>query len=150
MATQIAIRGRWDRVRYTLMFEMSLIGMIAPTMAWVLEKGVTNTGLLALVLSLKAMVFNILYNCAFDLVDVHYGRVPTQRSFKGRALHALGFELLLTVTTLPIIIWWLGCFCTPWFSPESTTLYSLLLSLFLRVASALATAVSDLFLTECT
>lgn len=108
MKTDVAIRGKWDRIRFTLMFEALLIALVVPVLVWILERDVLDTGLLAVVLSLKAMVLNFIYNYAFDLMDVRCGRIPTMRSFKGRIQHALGFELILTCTSLPIIIWWLG------------------------------------------
>ncbi len=108
MNAKVVIRGKWDRIRFTLMFEMLLIAMIAPVLAWTLERDSLDTGLLALVLSLKAMVLNFIYNYGFDLLDVRNGRVPTDRSLKGRIVHALGFELLLSITSLPIVMWWLS------------------------------------------
>lgn len=108
MKAEVVIRGKWDRIRFTLMFEALLIALVVPVLAWVLERDALETGLLAVVLSLKAMVINFIYNYAFDLMDVRCGRVPTKRSLKRRIQHALGFELILTVTSLPIIIWWLG------------------------------------------
>ncbi|MFT5706341.1 MAG: putative membrane protein [Oceanospirillaceae bacterium] len=107
MNTKIVIRGKWDRLRFTLIFEMLLIALIAPILAWTLERGALDTGFVSLVLGIKAMILNFIYNYVFDLVDVNSGRIPTQRSVKRRIGHALGFELLLTLTSLPIIIWWL-------------------------------------------
>lgn len=108
MKGEIVIRSTSDRIRFTLMFEALLIAVMAPVLAWVLERNPLDVGLLAIVLSLKAMVLNYFYNYLFDRIDVREGRVPTQRSFKGRIVHALVFELMLTTTSLPIVMWWLG------------------------------------------
>jgi uncharacterized membrane protein len=108
MKQDIVIRGKWDRMRFTFMFEVLLILLIAPVIAWALDKSVLDTGLLSILLATKAMILNYAYNYGFDLMDVSYGRIPTQRSFKWRVIHALGFEVVLTITSLPIIIWWLG------------------------------------------
>jgi uncharacterized membrane protein len=76
--------------------------------ALVLEKQILDVGVLALVLSLKAMLFNLLYNWMFDLFDVRAGRIPTQRNVLRRILHAVGFEIGLMITSLPIVVCWPG------------------------------------------
>ncbi len=108
MNTTIAVRTGKDRLRYTCLFELFLVAMLAPIGAFVLQKEVMDFGLLTIVLSLKAMLFNLIYNWAFDKFDVRAGRVPTDRSFLRRILHALGFEIGLMFTSLPIVVWWLG------------------------------------------
>ncbi|MFT6915470.1 MAG: putative membrane protein [Motiliproteus sp.] len=108
MQAEVGVRGKWDRIRYVLMFEALLIALLAPVLAWILEHDGLDIGLMAVVLSLKAMVVNFIYNYGFDRLDVRRGRVPTERSWKGRMYHALGLEFLLTFTSLPIVMWWLG------------------------------------------
>jgi uncharacterized membrane protein len=108
MKTNIVVRTGKDRLRYTVLFELFLIACLAPVGALVLDKGVLDIGLLSIVLSLKAMLFNLVYNWLFDLWDVRRGRVPTERTLAGRIAHAIGFEFGLIITSLPIVIWWLG------------------------------------------
>ncbi|MGI9317907.1 MAG: PACE efflux transporter [bacterium] len=108
MKANIAIRTGRDRLRYTVLFELLLITILAPVGALVFQRQIMDIGMLAMVLSLKAMLFNLIYNWFFDLLDVRAGRIPTQRTFLPRALHALGFEAGLVVTSLPIVVWWLG------------------------------------------
>lgn len=108
MSQVIATRTTADRLRHTVMFEFFLIGMLAPLMSLMLEKSVVELGLLALAISVKAMLINLIYNYLFDKWDVSKGRVPTERSLPYRILHAMGLELTLTATSLPLIIWWLG------------------------------------------
>lgn len=107
MAQPIAIRSKWDRLRYTIVFELLLICMMAPTVAYVLDRDPMDVGALAMVLSLKAMLVSLAYNSIYDRIDVTYGRVPTERKMLARVCHAIGFELALTATSLPIIVWWL-------------------------------------------
>jgi uncharacterized membrane protein len=59
-------------------------------------------------LSVIAMVVSVIYNDLFDRVDARDGRVPTERALKGRVIHAVGFEFLLVLTSLPIIMWWMS------------------------------------------
>ena len=101
------IRTGKDRLRYTCLFELFLIVMLAPIGAIVLEREVLDIGVLALFLSFKAMIFNLIYNWFFDRFDAKAGRVPTERSFYRRILHAAGFEIGLMITSLPIVVWWL-------------------------------------------
>ena len=108
MKGEIVIRGGWDRLRYTLTFEGLLIAILAPTLAFLFKRNVADTGALALVLSLKAMLSTYIYNYVYDRIDVHYGRVPTERRMTGRIVHAVGFETILVATSLPIVMWWLG------------------------------------------
>ncbi|MBN3563114.1 PACE efflux transporter [Aliamphritea spongicola] len=108
MATEIVIRNKWDRIRYTVIFEILLISTITPALSYVLDKELLEMGALSLILSIKAMLINLAFNYVYDRVDVAFGRVPTERSFMGRIVHALSFEFTLTATSLPIIMWWLG------------------------------------------
>lgn len=104
----IVVRTGGDRLRYSFFFELVLVAILAPAGALVLDRRVLDVGLLALVLSFKAMLFNMIYNWVFDQMDVRAGRIPTKRSFMGRLLHAVGFECGLVMTSLPIVMWWLG------------------------------------------
>ena len=108
MQNNINIRTGKDRLRYTCLFEFVLILFLAPIGAAVFDRHLFDIGLLSLVLSLKAMLFNLIYNWFFDVRDVRAGRVPTQRSFRGRIVHAVGFEAGLVFTSLPIVMWWLN------------------------------------------
>jgi uncharacterized membrane protein len=108
MEKVINIRTGKERLKFSCVFELILIGLLAPMGAFVLNKQILDVGVLAIVLSLKAMLFNLVYNCFFDRFDVRAGRVPTERNVPRRILHAVGFEVGLMITSLPIVIWWLG------------------------------------------
>jgi len=107
MSQPIVIRNKKDRLRYTLIFECLLIAILAPSLSLFLDRPVLDTGGLAIVLSLKAMLINLIFNYLYDRVDVHYGRIPTERGPVSRAIHAISFESCLVATSLPIIMWWL-------------------------------------------
>ena len=108
MKEKIVTRTRADRIRYVVIFELLLITILAPTGAFILNKDLFDVGQLSVVLSLKAMAFAYFYNLLFDHLDLRAGRMPTKRSLPGRVFHALGFELGLMLTSLPIVVWWLG------------------------------------------
>ncbi len=108
MKQVINIRTGKERLIFGCVFELILISLLAPIGAFVLDKPILDVGVLAIVLSLKAMLFNLVYNWFFDRFDVRAGRIPTERNVPRRILHAVGFEVGLVVTSLPIVIWWLG------------------------------------------
>lgn len=93
MKEKIVVRTGRERLRYTLLFELLLIAILAPLGALVLERQVLDIGLLSIVLSLKAMLVNLIYNWLFDMWDVRGGRIPTERPLVGRLAHALGFDV---------------------------------------------------------
>ena len=108
MEKVINIRTGKERLKFSCVFELILIALLAPMGAMVLDKQILDVGVLAIVLSLKAMLFNLVYNWFFDRFDVRAGRIPTERNVPRRILQAVGFEVGLMVTSLPIVVWWLG------------------------------------------
>lgn len=108
MSQSPAMRTGADRLRYTVVFEMTLLVLLVPAGAAFFDKGWADIGLLGLILSTKAMLVNLVYNWVFDHVDARANRISSDRSTVGRILHAVGFELTLLVTSLPIYVWWLN------------------------------------------
>lgn len=108
MSKTVALRSGKDRLRYSITFEISLMAFLIPAGAAFFDKSLADMGILGLALSLKAMLVSLLYNWAFDHLDARNGRVSSDRTSFGRVLHAVGFELSLLVTSLPIYTWWLG------------------------------------------
>lgn len=107
MTTDIVIRTGLDRLRYALLFEGILVVALSTTMALMFDRGLFEMGALSVVLSLIALIINFIYNYAYDKNDVRHGRVPTERSRGGRIVHALGFEFILVLVSLPVIMWWM-------------------------------------------
>ena len=105
--TAIMRTGR-DRLRYAITFEVSLMMVLIPAGAAFFDKGLADIGLLGIILSLKAMLVNLVYNWVFDHVDARANRISSDRSTIGRILHATGFETTLLITSLPIYMWWLN------------------------------------------
>lgn len=64
--------------------------------------------MMAAILSGIALLVNLIYNYVYDRVDVHFGRIPTERTLLRRVIHAIGFESILAIISLPILMWWLG------------------------------------------
>lgn len=108
MTKAVKLRSGWDRLRYAAMFEASLLAMMIPAGAYFFDKPAAEIGALGVVLCGKALVMSLLYNWAFDRIDAARGRVASERSQLGRIVHALGFEASLTLTSLPLYVFWLG------------------------------------------
>lgn len=104
---KIVVRSGWDRARYVVSFEILLLMCLAPTAAFLLERDTLDVGALAVMLSVKAMIINVIYNYFYDRFDIRRGVVPTERTARQRLVHALGFEGTLTLTSLPLVMWWL-------------------------------------------
>ena len=107
MSQSPAMRTGADRLRYTVVFEMTLLVLLVPAGAALFDKGWADIGALGLILSTKAMLVNLIYNWVFDHVDARANRISSDRSTIGRIVHAVGFELSLVITSLPIYVWWL-------------------------------------------
>lgn len=107
MSDKAILRTGRDRLRYTITFEVILMAMLIPAGALFFDKSLSEIGLLGVVLAFKAMVLNLFYNWGFDQFDARAGRISSHRSHIRRILHALGFEVSLTATSLPIYMLWL-------------------------------------------
>ena len=108
MTQNVPMRTGRDRLRYTLSFEVALMVILIPAGMVFFGKGVEVVGALGVILSLKAMAINLIYNWIFDHVDARAGRVSSERKTLGRIVHATGFEVTLLITSLPIYMWFLG------------------------------------------
>lgn len=76
-----------ERVIHAITFEGLATLILAPTAAWLMQRSVVEMGGLSILLATLAMVWNIIYNAAFDRLWP-VSRFP--RQLKVRALHALG------------------------------------------------------------
>lgn len=107
MKTTVALRSSKDRLRYSLTFEASLLALLIPAGAVFFDKPVSEIGVLGLMLCSKALLVSLAYNWVFDHFDARRGRVSSDRTAAARIVHAVGFELALLVTSMPIYMWWL-------------------------------------------
>ncbi len=92
-----------ERVLHAVGFEVIAIGICAPAAAWIMDKPLFQMGALAIMLSTVAMVWNIIYNAAFDRVFP----LGQQRRLPLRVAHALGFEGGFILIGLPLAAWML-------------------------------------------
>ncbi len=91
MDTQVKLRRLKDRIRYTVIFESILLIMLVPAGMAFYGRAFFDIGLLGVILVLKAMIINVIYNWVFDRIDAQTGRVASDRPHKLRVVHAIGF-----------------------------------------------------------
>ena len=90
---------------HALLFEALAIALCAPLGAWLLDYSMVHIGLLTLMISLIAMVWNMGFNAAFD----HFQRqLGFDRTLAVRAGHSVVFEIGLILAVVPLAAWWLG------------------------------------------
>lgn len=97
-------RSILERFFHALVFEIIAIALTAAAIVWVMDKPLSRASGLAVAISTIAMLWNMVFNAAFDRAQVRMG---FSRTIAVRALHALLFELGLTVAIVPLAAWWL-------------------------------------------
>jgi len=94
-----------ERIVHALAFEVIAVLICAPTLAWLMGKPLLHLGVLTLMFSTVAMLWNMLFNYLFDRAQRRMGFV---RGLGARVSHALLFELGLVVVLVPLAAWWLS------------------------------------------
>lgn len=78
-----------ERVFHAVCFEVIALITTAPLFAWLMDRSIFQMGMLAILLSTTAMIWNIIYNAIFD----HFWPATRiKRNAKVRVYHTLGFE----------------------------------------------------------
>ncbi|WP_213795725.1 multidrug/biocide efflux PACE transporter [Klebsiella aerogenes] len=93
-----------ERVLHAVSFEGLATLILAPTAAWLMQRSVVEMGGLAIVLATMAMVWNLIYNAAFDRL---WPVSRLARTLRVRALHAIGFEcgfIIIGVTVVALVL----------------------------------------------
>src|SRR5258708_39825175 len=91
-----------ERVFHALTFEALAVLISAPALSLLMGVSMTHAGLLTLMISLIAMVWNMIFNTLFDQIERHWRVV---RTIKVRIVHAVAFETGLVVTVVPLAAW---------------------------------------------
>ena len=68
------MRNSKDRLRHTLLFEITILIMFIPLTAWLFEKPMTHMGGMSIAMSLIAMTGNYIYNVLFDYALIRMGK----------------------------------------------------------------------------
>lgn len=93
-----------ERIIHAVSFEGLATLILAPTAAWLMQRSVLEMGGLSVLLATLAMVWNLIYNAAFDRL---WPVSRVARTLKVRALHALGFEsgfIVIGITAVALLL----------------------------------------------
>ncbi len=101
------MRTTKDRIRHALGFEIIGLLIFAPLASLVFGFELHTMGLMAVVGSIIATIWNYFYNILFDNAMLKL-RGQVQKTVPIRVLHAILFEGGLLLLFLPMIAWYLG------------------------------------------
>lgn len=101
------MRTTADRIRHTIFFELTGMAISVPLFSTLMNTPMDKTGVLAVGMSIMAMVWNYLYNLGFDHMLLRLDRPVHVRPPWMRCCHAVGFELSFMAVTIPAVAWWL-------------------------------------------
>ena len=93
-----------ERIIHAVSFEGLATLILAPTAAWLMQRSVLEMGGLSVLLATLAMVWNLIYNAAFDRL---WPVSRVVRTLKVRALHAIGFEsgfIVIGITAVALLL----------------------------------------------
>ncbi|MBB2496007.1 PACE efflux transporter [Aquipseudomonas ullengensis] len=100
------MQGAKRKVVQAVLYELIGALFVSPVIALAFDESLAYSGALALLLSLSALVWNMLFNGLFEHWEAR--QVERTRGLKRRMLHAAGFEGGLALLLVPLMAWWLG------------------------------------------
>lgn len=100
------MQGLKRRVVYITLYEGIAIVAASAGLALMSGQGVGHSGVLAVIASVIAVLWNLGFNALFELWESR--QAVRGRSVKRRIAHAVGFEGGLVFFLVPIFAWWLG------------------------------------------
>jgi uncharacterized membrane protein len=101
------MRGFWDRVRHAVCYEAIGLALVVPGGAWAFDLHLAAIGVVGFVSTAIAMLWNYVYNLAFDHALRWQGR-SQHKTVALRIVHAVTFELGMLALLAPFIMWYLG------------------------------------------
>ncbi|GLO77591.1 PACE efflux transporter [Sulfitobacter pontiacus] len=101
------MRSAFDRLRHAISFEVIALILVIPAGAILFNVPLHDFGVVGIVSTTLATLWNLGYNVLFDLA-LQRLTGTTLKSRIVRVLHALAFEAGLLMVLLPFIAWYLG------------------------------------------
>jgi len=98
-------RSMKERVLHATLFEVIAVLVCAPLLAWAMGKSLAHMGILTLMFSAVAMLWNMIFNMLFDAAQ---RRMGFERGLWVRISHSLLFEGGLILVLVPLAAWWLS------------------------------------------
>lgn len=96
-------RSLKERIFHATLFEILGIIFATPLAMWLTKKPALSMAALSAVISGMAMLWNMLFNWIFDVLQ---RRLHFRRGFWIRILHACCFEIGLIIMVVPLVAWW--------------------------------------------
>lgn len=93
-------RSPYERIFHAVLYEVVGIITSAPIIAFFTGKNLAESGLIALIVSITATIWNYIYNVLYDKLRARYA---IRKTVTIRVLHGIGFEVGLVFITVPII-----------------------------------------------
>jgi uncharacterized membrane protein len=106
MAPGLNLQGARRKIVYVSLYELIAIAVASTGLALGSGASLERAGLIAVVSSVIAVVWNLVYNTLFERWEARQ-RVRG-RSIRRRIAHAVGFELGFLVLLVPLFAWWFG------------------------------------------
>ncbi len=100
------MRKTRDRIRHAISFELIALIIVVPLAGWVFGMPMTDIGVVAIVSSIVAMLWNYVFNLLFDKAMLRIAG-HTRKSVVLRVCHAVLFEAGLLIALVPFIAWYL-------------------------------------------
>jgi uncharacterized membrane protein len=94
-----------ERFLQALLFELIAVTLCATLGAWLLGYSLVHMGALTIMISVVAMVWNMVFNSLFDRAQ---RRLGFHRGWVARAVQAGLFEIGLLLAVVPLAAWWLN------------------------------------------
>ncbi|EOF9297174.1 PACE efflux transporter [Enterobacter bugandensis] len=94
-----------ERIFHAVIFEVTANVIIALSLAWLMNVSVLQSGSLSVISALTATVWNFVFNKLFDALQKKH---QFQRTFLVRAIHAVGFEMGLIISLIPVAMFMLN------------------------------------------
>lgn len=101
------MRTHRDRIRHAVGFEIIALILSIPIMSFFFSFDIKDIGVIAIVGSIMATIWNYGFNIIFDKGMVRFKR-STFKTPVIRVLHVLLFESGLLMLYLPMVAWYLG------------------------------------------
>jgi uncharacterized membrane protein len=99
------MQGIQRKIVYVTLYEALAILSASIGLAWMSGQGLGHAGVLAVIASAVAVVWNLGFNWLFERWESR--QAVRGRSVRRRVAHAIGFEGGLATILVPVFAWWL-------------------------------------------
>ncbi|MEZ5647210.1 MAG: PACE efflux transporter [Burkholderiaceae bacterium] len=99
------MQGIQRKIVYVSLFELFAIAISTAGFVQFSSASLGHAGVAAVVSSAVAVMWNLVYNTVFEAWEAR--QTVRGRNWRRRAIHAVGFEIGLTLALVPFFAWWL-------------------------------------------